>query len=258
VDTALFPKGGPPAAALRVSRGDEAPVPEVPCPAADSLLALVALVGFMKLSDELGRMEEEGAVPRLPLSGLAGGPPLATDDIVIPVMLDVALFFTLPSLTLFDADELDLLRFSFEPWILLWLELIALDVNVFARLSLKFDIVDRLGLESVFEFESATVLCRDLLLDVMLFLLGEFSLLRLLLPRLPLAEDSLNMDMEFLGVTTDPLEGPPLMDPLVPVAVNVLLLPREVVIPSRLLLRKFLVRSRIFVRAPPALELLFS
>ena len=36
---------------------------------------------------------------------------------------------------LFDADELDLLRFSFEPWILLWLELIALDVNVFARLS---------------------------------------------------------------------------------------------------------------------------
>ena len=101
VDTALFPKGGPPAAALRVSRGDEAPVPEVPCPAADSLLALVALVGFMKLSDELGRMEEEGAVPRLPLSGLAGGPPpLATDDIVIPVMLDVALFFTLPSLTL--------------------------------------------------------------------------------------------------------------------------------------------------------------
>ena len=101
VDTALFPKGGPPAAARRVSRGDEAPVPEVPCPAADSLLALVALVGFMKLSDELGRMEEEGAVPRLPLSGLAGGPPpLATDDIVIPVMLDVALFFTLPSLTL--------------------------------------------------------------------------------------------------------------------------------------------------------------
>ena len=100
MDTALFPKGGPPAAALRVSRGDEAPVPEVPCPAADSLLALVALVGFMKLSDELGRMEEEGAVPRLPLSGLAGGPPLATDDIVIPVMLDVALFFTLPSLTL--------------------------------------------------------------------------------------------------------------------------------------------------------------
>ena len=65
---------------------------------------------------------------------------------------------------------------------------------------LKFDIVDRLGLESVFEFESATVLCRDLLLDVMLFLLGEFSLLRLLLPRLPLAEDSLNMDMEFLRV----------------------------------------------------------
>ena len=100
MDTALFPKGGPPAAALRDSRGDEAPVPEVPCPAADSLLALVALVGFMKLSDELGRMEEEGAVPRLPLSGLAGGPPLATDDIVIPVMLDVALFFTLPSLTL--------------------------------------------------------------------------------------------------------------------------------------------------------------
>ena len=36
---------------------------------------------------------------------------------------------------LLDADELDLLRFSFEPWILLWLELIALDVNVFARLS---------------------------------------------------------------------------------------------------------------------------
>ena len=65
---------------------------------------------------------------------------------------------------------------------------------------LKFDIVDRLGFESVFEFESATVLCRDLLLDVMLFLLGEFSLLRLLLPRLPLAEDSLNMDMEFLRV----------------------------------------------------------
>ena len=58
----------------------------------------------------------------------------------------------------------------------------------------------------------------------------------------------------YLGVTTDPLEGPPLMDPLVPVAVNVLLLPREVVIPSRLLLRKFLVRSRIFVRAPPAIS----
>ena len=58
----------------------------------------------------------------------------------------------------------------------------------------------------------------------------------------------------YLGVTTDPLEGPPLMDPLVPVAVNVLLLPREVVIPSRLLLRKFLVRSRIFVRAPPAMS----
>ena len=58
----------------------------------------------------------------------------------------------------------------------------------------------------------------------------------------------------YLGVTTDPLEGPPLMDPLVPVAVNVLLLPREEVIPSRLLLRKFLVRSRIFVRAPPAIS----
>ena len=57
---------------------------------------------------------------------------------------------------LFDADELDLLRFSFEPWILLWLELIALDVNVFARLS------PRIGyaLETSFDATISTILGR--------------------------------------------------------------------------------------------------
>lgn len=109
VDTAL-----PDPTALLADAGDEGAA-DVDV-AVDSLLALVAEVGFMKLREALGTEAE--VVPLRPLTGLPGGPPFdrAVDVIVIPVMLVAvaALAATLPSVTLFEAEELDLLRFSLE------------------------------------------------------------------------------------------------------------------------------------------------
>ena len=119
--------------------------------------------------------------------------------------------------------------------------------------SLKLDIVERLGLdEESGSLVDDTVLCKDLLLDVMLFRLGELSLFKLEETGLRKEEDccSLNMDMELRGATT---ETPALLDRgwLPPLTTDPLR-------PSLLLFRRFFVRSRILVSAPPALELRFS
>lgn len=114
---------------------------------------------------------------------------------------------------------------------------------------LKLDIVDRLDGSWLLPDAPLTVLCRDLLLEVMLFLLGELSLFKLDCIGLRGSLRS-NMDIELRGATTPPPPPPALLDlPLTAVTT---------LSPSLLLLRRFLVRSRILVRAPPALELRFS
>jgi len=84
------------------------------------------------------------------------------------------------------------------------LEFIALEGTVL-RLSLKLDIVERLGLDVSGSLVDDTVLCKDLLLDVMLFRLGELSLFKLEETGLRKEEDccSLNMDMELRGAMTE-------------------------------------------------------
>lgn len=98
MDTAL-----PDPAALLADAGDDGAADVDDAVAVDSLLALVAEVGFMKLREALGTEAE--VVPLRPFRGLPGPPfDRAVDVIVIPVMLDAAAALAaaalLPSVTL--------------------------------------------------------------------------------------------------------------------------------------------------------------